>query len=67
MKVSQDSSVKNMFYYGSRRITEEVAPFWRQIQPEEVWLYRYPNSAGYVTTKMLYVCLFNQEINLYTN
>lgn len=34
--------------------TEDFHPFWRIIQPEEYWLYRFPQTASYVTTSMLY-------------
>jgi membrane-associated phospholipid phosphatase len=34
--------------------TEDVDPFWREIQQEEVWLYKYPTTDGYVSTASLY-------------
>lgn len=38
-------------------ITDYAAPFRRKIQPEEVWLYKFPLSEDYIPFKSLQVCI----------
>ncbi|ESP00414.1 hypothetical protein LOTGIDRAFT_238529 [Lottia gigantea] len=36
-------------------VTDELEPFHRAIQPEELWLYRFPKTPSYYTVETLYV------------
>lgn len=55
MVVVQHLHVLNLNLLYFFRITEELSPYHRVIQPEEAWLYRFPNKVSIVPSQLLWV------------